>query len=67
MKLTPKCDYTCELEEDGSDSFGDIEVNTTKVQEDTEEMVNLVECLWWFVEISFQNPFFGDWNTFYKS
>ena len=38
-----KCDYTCELEEDSSDSYSDIEVNTTKGQEDTDEMGNLVE------------------------
>ena len=38
-----RCDYTCELEEDDSDSYSDIEVNTTKGQEDTKEMINLVE------------------------
>ena len=31
--------YTCELEEDGGDNYGDIEVNTTKGQKNTEEMV----------------------------
>ena len=44
---TSRNDYpttsTSELEEDGSDSYGDIEVNTTKRQEKKKEVRNLVE------------------------
>ena len=37
------CNYTCELEEDGGDNYGDIEVNTTKGQKNTEEIVKEAE------------------------